>query len=280
MSDESNDNTQTAINAGMALSQIREVGGIPFIVLPGTGPLPARVERLDHLLNAPTRTKRTVKAHSLVGFFGYWNRHVKNPLPADANAMIYVDTEAHIVTAILDDDAMDQPGWRQHRMVYECPKSPEWKVWFGRNGNFLPQADFAAFIEQNMPDIADPPAADMLTISRSLEATRNASFGQSIRLENGESSLKYEETIDASAQKGALKIPDMFSLAIPVFLGGPTYKVDCRLRYRIPTGAGKGLAMGYEIDRPHVILDDAFQQIIAAITEGTSATVIEATPEK
>lgn len=85
------------------------------------------------------------------------------------------------------------------------------------------QADFARFIEDNAPDIASPPAADMIEISRSLEAKKKVNFASAIRLDNGKTEFTYEEDIEGTAAKGRLQVPQVFTIGIPVPEGGPKW---------------------------------------------------------
>lgn len=150
-------------------------------------------------------------------------------------------------------------AWRDHRATYAATASPEWKRWTGMNGQRKPQADFAAFVEDNALDIVDPVSADMIEISRSLEAKKKVEFKSAIRLSNGQTELAYQEDISGSAAKGKLAIPETFRLGIPVFVGGERYSVECRLRYRIDNGT---LSMWFDLIRPHAIIQDATERMV------------------
>lgn len=84
----------------------------------------------------------------------------------------------------------------------------------------MQQAEFAEFIERNLPDIVEPVGADMLEISRSLQAKKKVSFASGIRLANGQTELTYEEDIQGTAAKGKLQIPEIFKIGIKVIEGG------------------------------------------------------------
>ena len=174
-------------------------------------------------------------------------------------------------TTVEDDGPYVAPGWRDHTATYACPLSPEWKDWTANSGRQMSQEDFARFIEDNLPDIVSPPAADMLEISRSLEAKKKVNFASGIRLSNGANELAYEETIQGTAAKGKLTVPETFALGIPVFEGGVGYKVEARLRYRISDGGR--LTMSFELVRPHKILEDAVANTVKRIAEGTGRPV-------
>ena len=162
------------------------------------------------------------------------------------------------------------------RQIYACPLSPEWQTWRAESGQQMNQEAFAQFIEDNLPDIAIPTAAEMLEISRSLEAKKKVNFASGIRLSNGQNELTYEEEITGTAQKGKLKVPEEFQIGIPVLEGGQRYAVNARLRYRI--GDGGKLTMWYELIRPHKILDDAVHAVRLEIEQGTEMPVFNGKP--
>ena len=89
----------------------------------------------------------------------------------------------------------------------------------------MPQEEFATFIEDNLTDIFAPegsdlpPAAAMLEISRTLEATSSHTFSQRTNLKSGERKLAYNETLNATAGPGEeMSIPDKFIIKLPIFL--------------------------------------------------------------
>ncbi len=174
--------------------------------------------------------------------------------------------------AVFNDNADSHiAGWQDHSAKYSCPLSPEWKTWTASSGKQMSQADFAAFIENNLPDIAKLPAADMLEISRSLEAKKKVNFASGIRLSNGQNELTYEEEITGTAQKGQLNVPEEFTIGIAVLEGGVSYAVQARLRYRI-ADSGK-LTMWFELIRPHKVVEDAAREVWAQIEAGTELAV-------
>ena len=259
----------TALAAGMRAADIQTIDDTPIVVVPGD----TKVVDLENLMRTPTRKRGTVNANSVAGFVAYFKKHYK-----DGQTNLYMDLAAKWFIAIFDDDTLDAAGWRQHRLHYACPLSPEWTRWSGSDGRQRTQEEFANFIEANLPDIIEPDSATILEISRSLEAKKNVEFSQGIRLDNGQVELKYLETIEGSAAKGQMRIPEQFRIGIPVFLGRPVYGVTCRLRYRIPKDHGCGLLMWFEMERPHKVVEDAFDQIVHEIEAETGIAPIDAKP--
>ena len=137
----------------------------------------------------------------------------------------------------------------------------------------MDQATFAEFIEDNVKDITHhpeyentPSAADMLEISRTLEAKKNITFRQGTRLDNGQVQLTYNEEIDGRAgEAGQLRIPEEFFIALKPFLGGDAFCVPARFRYRIQEGR---LVMWYELVRADKVLEEAYNAVRAKIEGG------------
>lgn len=178
-------------------------------------------------------------------------------------------------TAVFN-DTHAAAGWRDHRATYVPVLSAEWLIWAGTSGRQQTQADFAQFIEANLPDIAEPSGADVLAVSRTLEAKKKVNFASSIRLSDGSHQFTYEEDVQGSAQKGQLKVPEVFVLAIPVFEGGDPWRIEARLRYRI--GDGGTLAIWYELVRPHKVIEAATLELRKQIADGTGLTLLAGTP--
>lgn len=249
MTDKTND-VQAALDAGMHLAGVRRVDDDPgaFLALPPG----ATVQSLEHLQDKPNRARGLVAVRDAASFA----RLTKDRRDTSPVLRVYgVMTPSPKFVAVLNDHGTVFPGWRDDRIVYDCPLSREWKTWTSASGKQMDQATFAQFIEDNLPDIATPPAADMLEISRTLEAKKKVNFASGLRLSNGEHQITYEEQIDGTAAKGRIRVPETFCIGIAVLEGGDRYHVEARLRYRIADG-GK-MTMWYDLLRPHRVLEDA-----------------------
>jgi uncharacterized protein YfdQ (DUF2303 family) len=219
-----------------------------------------------------------VVAHDVNSFVGYFNRF------KGLASLVYADEQRTTVVGVIDHDAGPAPvlapagpvpGWRSHRVTYTAPRSKEWLTWTGMDGKAMTQEGFAQFIEDNVVDIREPAGADVLEMSRTLEAKKAVSFTSSVRLSDGMRELSYQETSDGATTKGNVKLCDQFTLGIPVFQGGQPYAVVARLRYRIKDAK---LVMFFELFRPSYILADAFQAITVDIATRTETIVLMGVP--
>ena len=73
---------------------------------------------------------------------------------------------------------------------------------------------------------------------------------------------------------GQLAIPQLIKLGIKPFIGGAAYKLEARFRYRITAAK---LLMRYELVKPHLIIQDAVNDMVQIMkTETGAANVYEA----
>lgn len=264
-----------ALNAAAMEARRVADGGKPYTLVPPDW----EVRDLERLLPAPTRA-RGLYTFGEADSFAQW---VKDR--ATDSTRIY-GTNNHTqgvgFMAVMDDTTgAEAPAWGEWRAAYHPIISPEWAIWSGMNGKRAGQKDFAEFLEQNVDDVfsgsaSEPPGAVLLELCSVLQATVKAEFSSAVRLSNGATQLRYAETVTASGGgNGAIEMPEMFFLGVPVFMGGPTYKVGARLRYRV---AGNQLTLGYDLVRPHKVVELAANDIKAKISEHTGLAVTMGVP--
>ena len=243
-----------------------EEGAKPFVIVPEG----CEVRELEDHLQQPIRKTGTIKVRDVDSFIAVVKAQ------ASESTVLYRTVEPAKFVAVFNDHGKVDgtgPGWGDHRAVYDCPQSPEWRAWKGADKRQMTQADFAQFIEDNLPDIVEPKAADMLEVSRTLQAKKKVNFASGIRLDNGQQQFTYEEQIDGRAGgKGQINVPEVFTIGVPVFENGPRYAVRARLRYRI-SDAG-ALTMWLDLERPHKIIEDAVAELKKTIEEATGRTTI------
>lgn len=271
-----NDIVNSIIAFGAALSDAREAGpdGNPHVVIPAD----YKVQGLEAQLPRPTRMRGTVALQDLDSF----NEYIKRAQSDDWETTLYTDSadsKGLVCTAIFNDapKPAGQRGWQDWRATYTVVHSQEWIKWkVGMKANS--QDLFARFIEDNLPDIVDPPGATMLQLARTFEAKKKVEFASSIRIENGDTALHYQEVTTAGSTdpvKGVIQIPDAFTIAIPVFEYDAAYSVRCRLRYRVEGGK---LAIWYDFEREHKIVEDAIEQMRKKVGDLTGLKSLRGAP--
>lgn len=185
------------------------------------------------------------------------------------------------MVAVIDahEGAGASAGWEKHRLTLTLEKSKAWLAWAEYDGKWFEQLYFADFIEDRASDINSPTPTHMLELAQHFQAARSVNFESSERMSDGQTNLVYkEETTAKAGAKGTIEIPDKLRLIIKPYIGGPTYWLWARFRYRLVGGAVK---LGYVLERPTELLEAAFVDIVAEIRDGKPETAhVPATDEK
>lgn len=260
-----------AVSLGAAIAEpaIIESDGIPYVAVPQN----YRIEPLEHLLPQPRR----VRGRTVLDDVDSFVRYVGSFYTGETR-IYYRVRPAPSFTAVIDDCTRHALSWREHIAHYPCPLSREWQTWTGNDGKRLAQVDFAQFLEDNLPDVREPSGADMLGVATTLEAKRTVAFSSGTRLDNGQVQLTYVEQIKGTASKGEMRIPEQFTIAIPVFEGGDRYALKARLRYRIPDNDKGGLTMWYQLLRPEDVIEHAANELRLLIESKIPAPMLRGSP--
>lgn len=264
------DNAQVIVDTALRGAEPREleIGKYYAFVTPGglqkvdlTGP--------EHTGTLTLKTGTTT-VRDAASFLAYWTKH------HDDASEVYADNERLTVTAVLDAHANDEARFGGHRLHLALRETEAWKQWMRMNGELMDQEAFAEFLEDHLPELLEPSAADMLEIAQSFQANSKVDFTSATRLSSGQRKFEYVETTTAKAgQKGALEVPETFVIGLVPFEGSDGYKLTARLRYRI---GQQGLRLGYKLDRPDEIRKTAFADVVKAIGEQIDTAVMNGTP--
>jgi uncharacterized protein YfdQ (DUF2303 family) len=212
-------------------------------------------ERYD---NAPRRARGVTSVTDVASFVALLE------MPEHQGSVIFADESWNCLTAIVN-----YHGWRDHQIMLKLKLSEQFARWSNRNGHLVSQTEFAELIEESLADIAEPPAADMLELAQSFRATKNVDFEAGKRLSSGEVKFRYIERIETSAGSGGeMKVPEQFTLHLPVWRGGATIALKASLRHRI----GKdGLLLGFKISQLHEVMSAAFDDVVASLEKALPA---------
>ncbi|MFF2522474.1 DUF2303 family protein [Streptomyces liangshanensis] len=223
-----------------------------------------RVHQIDltgeQYRDAPKFKTGTTTVRDVDSFLSYFEKH------ADASTEVFADVERRSITAVLDAHEADGARWGKHRLLLELRHTSAWTAWTGMDNKLVPQKAFAEFIEDNLVDLVEPDSATMLELAESFEATTNAAFQSSQRLDNGQRRFSYVEEVNAKAgHKGDIVIPATLKLGLRPFEGSEPYAVVARFKYSL---AKEELRLGFKIERPEDILTAAFADIRTLIDTG------------
>lgn len=254
MSDKERTETEVALEAQAAMNPIHKAGDREIAIVPKGYEL----HDLEQYLDNPVRMKERHAFHDVESFILYCSDFRAGF--TNGESRMFGSKVNSTFTAIFD-----YTGWGEHTAKYTCPLSEEWKRWSGMSGKQTTQQQFAQFIEDNLPDVIEPEGAAMLEISRTLEAKKNVNFISNTRLRDSTVDFVFEEKVEATAQKGSIKIPEVFKIKIPVYDNGEPHVLQAKLRYRLEGGK---LSIWYELDRAHKVMEAAFQAVRKQIEDG------------
>ena len=271
-----NDNNNSLVDIfekGKTQTIQTSVNDIPVFITPGGMEMHSLEKLVDKRAERPKQLEQRITLLSSDSFIDYYNKF------STLDSAIFVDQEEGNFVAILDYHANHEtPAWCKHVARYTCPKTKEFNTWLRNNNNRMEQEDFALFIEENSRNIVEPNAAEMLEIASSLKAKKDVEFKSGIRLDNGETQFEYTETIGTNAGiSGQLNIPEKIKINARAFQGGDNYELEARFRYRITPS---GLQMWYTLITPHLVIEDAVNQVIEQVKNNISqgSVFISASP--
>jgi uncharacterized protein YfdQ (DUF2303 family) len=214
-------------------------------------------------LPAPRRAKATATLTDAASYGAYVKRH------ANLSTMAWCEFNpqnfALKFTSVIDEHALDAPGWREHKALFEPDMSAEWKAWKVGNRVVMGQVEFAEWLESHADDITTaeglPTAADMLTMATNFVATQDNALKSAVRLQSGGVSLTYVCDADKGTTE-SMKIFEKFGIGIPVFHGCPAWQITCRLKYRIQQGK---VVFFYDMVRPDTTHKAASLELIEQV---------------
>lgn len=264
----------------------------PVKVIQGANPDLKSVKALfEEYRQFPERKTGTAKVLTLQSFMDLVNRHKTGDTAIFANS----DWRKPSVQAVIDYHAVDtggDPAWLKHRIAYEFPLSDPWKLWVAQDGEWMDQAEFAAFIEDHIADLSSPTSveaddyermfgakiatpAELIQLSRGLQVFAATNVKNAVTLQSGEGSIVFEEEHrDAAGNK--LIVPGIFILQVAPFFQGDLIRVPVRLRYRL---AGGKLKWAFQIYRPDLAVTDRVRADLDIIARETAVPVFEGFPE-
>lgn len=249
------------LRAGAAMGSPRTVepGGWPYTIVPEGMTLSG----LEGYLAAPRGVRHVVKVTTLEAFVSQLKRF------PSARPVLFGQESEGAIKAVMDFSEDGQPKWGRHVITLALEPSREWLTWTKASGKNMDQVTFAGFLEDNLPDIAEPAGAAILQMASSLEVKKSVQFASSVRLDNGQHQLSYLEDIQGSSTKGSLQVVDRFTLGLAPWRGLPLYKVEARLRYRMAEGK---VAFWIDLLRPHKVVEAAWVDVCAGVTTALKGT--------
>ena len=271
----SDQNTQVIVDTALEAAKPVQIGPdystLWSVVVPaGASSVVIDTEKLrEYTQSTPRRKKGAVALTTPASLAQYVNAHKGD------GTEVYADWRQRRATAVLNDHGV-RAGWGDHRAVLTLMATPEWTAWTALDSKWLSQEDFAEHILDTASDVVSPSAADLMEMAETFVATKSVNFKSGSRLRDGQRQLTYVEVIEAQAgPAGNVTIPESILLRLAPFDGAEPVEMGARIRYRINDGA---LRLGYVLDRPDLVLREAFADVVAGVEEQTGITALWGTP--
>jgi len=265
-------------------------------------------------LMKPYQRKGTAKMADLPSLIAWANRFkAENSVlfgkNTDNDLSLTCIADYHLEGPATITDAGDPTArYGSHRASYTFPLSKAWKLWKSISGNAQTSVEMGAFLEDNILDVIDPPLSltspgiagaeatesehrlidiarrldgsygtgfQLFNMAKSFSVYESSEFVEQRNLTTGEATLVHKsEHVDGTGQP--IKIPKLFLIAIPVFEGGPAYRLPVRFQYR---KSGSVVKFTLTLHDPKNALDHAFDEATATAATETGMPLFIGTPE-
>jgi uncharacterized protein YfdQ (DUF2303 family) len=188
-----------------------------------------------------------------------------NRWKASMRTTVWAQVAPMSFTAVVNEypDGPDGAAWRDFRIVYQPPASPEWMTWTGQADKDMTQDAFAQFIDENAPDVVVPIDAEkgkwpsqveLLEMARNLQVYTRGAFERKIDPATGTGSLVVKDEHETYSTK----IWRAFPLALRVFEGGKHQHVEARIKFSIANGKA---TFRYSLYRSQDVMRKAFDSL-------------------
>lgn len=187
-----------------------------------------------------------------------------------SDTMLFADIAANRIIAHIDYHRADGAEHVAHSASMQLRFSEEWDAWKKIDDQLMKQLDFARFIEENSTDIAAPSGAELLEISRDLQAVRGVNFKRAVRTNTDHENFEFAENTEMRSKNG-VEVPTKFELSIPVYFGERNVPLQAFLRWNL---VGEILALGVKLHRAEHVRQAMFKEIVLAAADRTHTAAV------
>ncbi|MEQ9322993.1 MAG: DUF2303 family protein [Polyangiaceae bacterium] len=230
----------------------------------------------DARLPEPRRRKGTARHTELDSFIEHVNRFKGGP------TTVWADIHGVQLTAIYDYHPQAGAAWCEHRAIYTCPLTDQWREWNAISGNLMSVAEFGEFIEAHRDELtsgtdkdgnAYPAPAAVEEMAMNLHIQTKGTYTRKVNKRTGDFELTCKQETD---EKVSTEVPRAFLLALPVFEGGDAFEVEARVRLVLREGNAK---LGVVLHRADEVLRVAFGEVRKAVADKCEVPVFAGSPE-
>jgi uncharacterized protein YfdQ (DUF2303 family) len=253
----------------------RPDGGLEILVPEGWG-----THTIPSLDPALLRVRQQVTMVEAASFITYVNRFkTSNSIVFGLAGHQSKDNLASF-TAVLDyhheasSNNAPKPEHAAHVAIYKPAYSKAWSTWL--SVGVKTQQEFGEFLEENRADVRDPLAAALIDLVNNLKLSKKVDYDSVVNRPNGDILLAFSEKTEQEGSRGnPMGVPKEIKLGLPVYFGGAQYAMTMLMRYRL--NAGK-VHFQLKADRPDDIEQDAFNELVGGVSEGTQLPVLMGRP--
>lgn len=233
---------------------------------------------LERTNPSPSRTQARVVLTTLADHIAYVKlQRYEDDDDDDQNTVMFADRHQLRFHTLLDYHIAGTPSWLDHSVTTTLALSKQLQTWITKAGVWMPQEQFAEFLDENLGDIQEPTPATVLDFVECLQCTRKESFRSAMNQTTGEVQFVWEK---ANATDERHNIVRDFTLGIPVWHRGDPFAIKARLQHRIAEKDGKaGVNFRFKLEQIDRIQDKLWDEAIAHLrTElADDATIYEGT---
>lgn len=258
------------IALGMQAQHPLDIAGTPGVLLPEN----ARIAMFPELRSRPAHARVEHNFSHVESFLAYLEHHDVG------ETAVFIDFRTGAMRGFVDYHGRggDAPNWCRHEVRFALTPNDAWATWRKNDRKFMPQGEFAEFIEENALDVVKPETARLLEIITTFKANKNLRFRSAVNQTDGSVNLVFEESVESGGgASGRIALPDELHLGVHLFDGLPAYKAVAKLRYRVPQ-PGQPLTFCYVLVRPAALEQDAIASVIQTVESHPEITSYRATP--
>lgn len=246
-------------------------GNIPVVALADN----LTLHSLERANATPSRTQARVIITTLADHIAYIK--AQRDENSDQNTVLFADRHQLRFHTILGYHERETPSWLDHSLTTMLALSKQLQTWNTRAGVWMPQEQFAEFLDENLGDIQEPTPAEVLDFVECLQCTRKESFRSAMNQTTGEVQFVWEKANSTDERHNIVRD---FTLGIPVWHRGEPFAIKARLQHRIAEKDGKaGVNFRFKLEQIDRIQDKLWDEAIAHLrTElADHATIYEGT---
>jgi uncharacterized protein YfdQ (DUF2303 family) len=206
----------------------------PYIILPRDKLTIVDIEKYQE---APKKIRKNLHFIEVDSFLEYFNEFKISNQPkifstvndSGTNFLCIFDYDK----AAKDDKKSEAPSWNSHTAKLTMAYHRDYANLRNHADKWISQEEFALFIEENAHLFVTPDAASMMELAQELKGNMNVQWQSGKRLSNGQVTMEYIETLDATSRRGHMDVPEYLDMLCPMYEGFDEKNIKAAFRWKI-----------------------------------------------